>query len=97
MLRDECALEETAAGKPVTFLGIINCDDDLEKVRTTLEKQEVTGPTVWARDVRDGPVSTAWHVRGWPTVIVIDPAGTIRYRGHYSNELHKMLKELVGE
>ena len=38
------------------------------------------------RCARSGPISTAWNVRGWPTIYLIDQDGVIRYKGHGESE-----------
>lgn len=45
----------------------------------------------------DGPISTQWNVRGWPTVYVIDHEGVIRSRGAHGEELDALLERLIAE
>jgi RNA polymerase sigma factor (sigma-70 family) len=88
------ALQETVPDKPVIFLGV-NCDHEVDKAAERVRNLNLDGPVIL--DGQSGPLSTAWHIRGWPTVVVVDPAGMIRYRGSYSTELHETLKALTVE
>ena len=38
-------------------------------------------------------ISDHWFIQGWPTIVVLDPDMTIRYRGHDGAEAIKVAKE----
>ncbi len=86
-------VEEQVSGKQVKVIGI-NMDSKREKAKSVVEQIEFQGTTIL--EGRDGPIATAWNINSWPTVIVVDSDGVIRYRGHYSQELHQILKKLAG-
>lgn len=86
-------VEELVSGRSVRFIGI-DVDSRRDRARAVAEQIKFPGPTIL--EGRDGPIATAWNVNSWPTVIVVDVDGIIRYRGHYSQELHQILKKLVG-
>ncbi len=90
---DHRAVEELVAGKSVKFVGI-NIDPKRDKAKAVVEQIEFGGSTIL--EGRDGPIATAWNINSWPTVILVDAEGIIRYRGPYSRELHQMLMKLVG-
>jgi thiol-disulfide isomerase/thioredoxin len=79
MVPDERKLVARMAGKPFALLGI-NADDpaDQAKVRDIMDKNKMSWPSF--RDGRNGPIASAWKVRSWPTIYVLDAKGTVRYR-----------------
>ncbi|MDI1247474.1 MAG: hypothetical protein PSV13_01200 [Lacunisphaera sp.] len=42
-----------------------------------------------------GPISTAWNVRGWPTVYMLDEKGVIRQKYLRGQDLDAPLEQLV--
>ena len=44
-----------------------------------------------------GPIATAWNVRGWPTVYVIDEKGVIREKtlGFQKEKIDAIVEQLV--
>jgi hypothetical protein len=79
MLPHEKALVKRLEKEPFALIGI-DTDPELEPFRALLEKQGITWRNVWEGPVRpgDGPLSSAWNVRQYPTVYVIDARGIIR-------------------
>ena len=73
-------LVEQMNGKPFVLLGI-HADDQPEKAKAAAEKYEMTWPSF--KDAREGPISKAYNINGWPTIYVLDRQGVIRYRGLY--------------
>lgn len=45
----------------------------------------------------ESSISTAWAIKGWPTVVVLDENFQIRYRGHDGNKATEVAKRLVAE
>lgn len=45
----------------------------------------------------DGPIATAWGVRGWPMTYVLDVEGVIRYVNRFGGELVAVVDGLVKE
>ncbi len=82
------------AEKPFAFIGV-NGDDDLAKTKAAVEKYQVTWPCF--SDGRGGPIHTAWNVKGWPTIFVLDTKGVIRFRNPRGGELDKALDGLLRE
>ncbi len=95
MYPHERSLVETYANRPFSIVGI-NSDD-----RETLQKVEGDGTILW-RSFWDGgdtsgPIASAWNIRGWPTIYVIDHEGVIRYKDVRGDDLDAALEELVAE
>lgn len=75
----EKALAEKMADKPVVLLGV---NSDMERsVALKMAKEEgLHWPSYWDEGSTRGPIARQWGVEGWPTVILLDHRGVIRYR-----------------
>lgn len=71
-------MAEINKDKPFAIVGV-NSDRDRSDLDSKLKenginyRNAVDGST-------SGPIATAWNVRGWPTVYVIDEKGVIRQK-----------------
>jgi hypothetical protein len=80
MYPHERSLVKRLADKPFALVGV-NSDTDPDKLKTVLKDENITwrsftnGP-----DGTGGPISTAWEVRGWPTLYLIDHKGVVRQK-----------------
>jgi hypothetical protein len=63
--------------KPFALLGV-NSDSDKVELKQVLEKEHITWRSFWNGGSTQGAISTAWGVRGWPTLYLIDHKGIIR-------------------
>ena len=70
---------ERLKDKPFLIVGI-NSDSDPGRAKERLREQQITWRNILDGGT-DGPVSSAWRVREWPTLYLLDAAGTIRYAG----------------
>lgn len=91
---DHQKLLERVAGKPVALIGVSG-DNDRSKARESVQKQQVSWPTIW--DGRDRPIHGAWNVNKWLTTIVLDVKGVIRYRDVRGRELELAVVTLLRE
>ncbi len=75
-------------GRPFVVLGVNNNDsrDVLKQLKT---RGEITWRTWWDGDQPDGPgpITTRWNIRGYPTFIVLDHRGTIRFKDLYPQDV----------
>ena len=91
------SLVKRLADKPFAPIGV-NSDEDRERLKEVLEKGQITrrsfrnGP-----EGTGGPISQAWHVRGWPTIYALDAAGVIRYRDVRGGDMDRAVDELLKE
>jgi hypothetical protein len=83
MLPAEKALVQRLANEPFVLFAINS--DPADKVAGILKEQGVTWPNL-VQGSTDGPVSNAWNVQGWPTIVLLDHEGVIRFRGHSLDE-----------
>ena len=80
MFPHERSLVKKMADKPFALVGV-NSDSDLKELKEVLEKENITWRSFWnGPNGTGGPISTEWHVQGWPTLYVIDHKGVIRYK-----------------
>jgi Thioredoxin-like len=86
MYPHERSLVEKHKDAPFAIVGV-NSDSDREKLKPTLEKERITWRSFWNGEKgTSGPISTAWNVKGWPTLYVIDAKGLIVYKSVGANE-----------
>jgi thiol-disulfide isomerase/thioredoxin len=93
MVPRERDLVKRLVGKPFALLGV-NSDlaDDHAKAKKAAIDEGMTWPSWWDGDVR-GPIQTAYDVKAWPTVVVIDREGIIRH--WFEGDPGKSLDEAV--
>ena len=96
MYPHERSLVKRLNGKPFALLGV-NSDDDLEALKPRLEEENITWRSFWNGGGTQGPISSAWNVRGWPTIYVIDHEGVIRAKNVRGPVLDKWITELVAK
>ena len=85
MYPHERSLVKRLAGKPFVIIGV-NSDSDRERIKGVMVDEEITWRSFWNGGGTSGPISTAWNVRGWPTLYLIDHEGVIQYKGHGESE-----------
>jgi len=74
----EKALVKRLKDRPFVLLGI-NSDSDRDKLKTRMEKEGITWRSWWDGGKTGGPIATRWDVHAWPTIIVLDEKGVIRF------------------
>jgi hypothetical protein len=79
MLPHERSLVARWKDAPFALLGI-NSDRDLDATRKRCEAEKISWRNFYEGDASapPGAISKAWHVRGWPTLFLVDATGTIR-------------------
>src|SRR4051812_20538756 len=100
MYPHERSLVKQLADKPFALVGV-NSDKDREELKDVLKKEEITWRSFWNGEKgTQGPISKDWMVNGWPTLVVIDHKGVMRYRflGNPGNKrLDDVIEALVKE
>jgi peroxiredoxin len=76
LIPHERALAAKLSDRPFTLLGVSG-DEDRDGAAKIARDAGVTWRSWWDGG-KEGKLATAWNVRGWPTVYVIDREGTIR-------------------
>jgi hypothetical protein len=108
MLPHEKELVELYKDQPFALIGV-NSDqpndidkapaaDRFETCRLHVKKLLDEGGITWRNAIdlgTDGPWASKWNVSGWPTLYVLDPQGTIQYKGHDGEKMTKAIEELL--
>ncbi len=81
--------------RPFAMLGV-NTDPERETVRKSIQSGEITWRNWWDGG-QDGPITTRWNIRSFPTVFVIDAKGIIREIDLRGTELDRAVDRLLGE
>ena len=92
-------LMEVYKDRPFTMLSV-NSDKDAHAAKQAKIERGLTYRSWWdgyAEKNTHGPIATAWGVRGWPTIYVLDEAGVIRFVNLRQEDLLKSVKQLMGE
>ena len=77
------------AGQSAAVLSVYD-GNDVERAQSILHTNHFNWPTFQDPSRQ---LMKKWSVDGWPTVIVVDPQGVIRARGHtYDPEISKALE-----
>ena len=93
----ERELVEHFKNRPFALIGV-NGDEKLAAATQAVTKHGIPWRSFWnGTDGPGGPVATAWNVRGWPTVYVIDQKGIIRQKYLHGKRLDEPLEKLVAE
>jgi hypothetical protein len=80
MIPHERSLVERLKDEPFALIGV-NSDGDLAVAKPKIAEQKVTWRSFWnGEEGTEGPISTEWGVKGWPTLYLIDAEGKIRRR-----------------
>ncbi len=93
----ERELVEQFKGRPFALIGV-NGDEKKESAHKAVAKYKINWRSFWnGKDGPGGPIATAWNVRGWPTVYVLDAQGVIRQKYLIDKQLDEPLEKLVAE
>jgi thiol-disulfide isomerase/thioredoxin len=79
MYSHERSLVTKLADKPFLLLGV-NSDKDRAALKGTVTAEKISWRSFWNGGGSNGPISQAWGVQAWPTLVLIDHKGVIRQR-----------------
>ncbi len=92
----ERELAERFKDRPLALLGV-DCEADKAAALKVMKEKGITWPNWNDGDPGEGPIASAYHVRGFPTIIVIDAKGIMRSANATGSGLDKMVEDLVKE
>ena len=97
MYPHERSLVKRLADQPFALIGV-NSDRDLKALQATLKEENITWRSFWNGEKgTSGPISTAWNVRSWPTIYVLDHKGVIRYKNVRGEKMDAAVDTLLTE
>jgi thiol-disulfide isomerase/thioredoxin len=77
---EHVALLKRMEGKPFAIVGV-NSDADRDAAHKIGMEKGISWRSWWDGGSNHGPIASRWNVDGWPTLYLIDAAGTIRFKG----------------
>jgi CxxC motif-containing protein (DUF1111 family)/peroxiredoxin len=99
MYEKQRTLASDLAKKPFAVVGV-NSDRDRDALKKVVADEKLPGRSFWNGGSTAGPISTAWQVRGWPTLVLIDAKGVIRKKwlgSPRADVLDKAIDDLIKE
>jgi thiol-disulfide isomerase/thioredoxin len=93
----ERSLAKRLEGQPFALVSInAEPSKDREELKRAWEDAGNTWRCVWDGDY-DGPINTAWNIRQYPTIYVMDREGVIRYKNVWGKDLDRAVDVLLKE
>ena len=89
-------LVERLKDRPFALLGV-NSDRDPAAAHQALASERITWPNWQDGGPETGPIVARYHVRGFPTVLVLDSQGIIRFKDLHGESIDRAVDKLLGE
>ena len=96
MYPHERSLVKRLADQPFALIGV-NSDKDLDALQAVLKQENITWRSFWDGGNTRGPIASAWGVRSWPTIYVVDDRGVIRYKNVRGEEMDAAVDTLLNQ
>ena len=94
MIPHERSLVEKLQGKPFALLGV-NTDSNVNEVKQKSTENGVTWRS-WF-DGQSGPICKQYKVNSFPTILVLDHKGVIRYKNVRGEKMDEAVETLLKE
>jgi AhpC/TSA family len=75
----------------------VNCDGDDQAALKAIKDERITWPNWNDGEPGEGTIVKRYHIRGYPTVFVIDAQGIIRHQQVLGTALDQTVDELLKE
>jgi peroxiredoxin len=95
MYPHERSLVKRLEDKPFVLVGV-NSDDSRDAAKQAVAREGLTWRSFYDESA-GGPIATAWGIRGWPSIFVIDAKGVIRYKDVRGKDLDRAVDRLLKE
>jgi len=97
MFPHERSLVARLKDQPFALIGV-NSDTDKVDYAEQAKENGIVWRSFWngPKGVM-GPISGKWHVRGWPTIYVIDQKGVIRFKNVRGEKMDEAVDQLLAE
>jgi thiol-disulfide isomerase/thioredoxin len=92
----ERELAERLKDKPFAMLGV-NCDEDKQAAVSAIKSERINWPNWHDGAPGEGPIAKSYHIRTYPSLVVIDGRGIIRQKQLIRTALDKVVDELIKE
>jgi hypothetical protein len=80
MYPHERSLVKKMADKPFSLIGV-NTDSNRTELKKVLKKEEITWRSFWnGKNGTKGPITAEYKVQGFPTMMLLDGNGVIRFK-----------------
>ena len=103
MYPHERSLVKRLENKPFVLLGV-NSDADREQIKTRMKQENITwrswcnaGSAPTTGPNAGQPISEQWHIRGYPTIYILDSKGVIRFQDVRGQSLDDAIDGLLKE
>jgi thiol-disulfide isomerase/thioredoxin len=91
----ERELVERLKGRPFALLGV-DCNEERSAALKAVKAERMTWPSWHDGAESGGPIATKYHIKGFPSVFVLDAKGIIRARDR-GQLLDRVVDSLLGE
>lgn len=95
MIPHERSLVKRLEGEPFALIGV-NTDANREMVKDRSKKDQVTWRSFYDRTTQ-GAICTAWGIRSFPSIYVLDHLGIVRYVGVRGAQMDQAVDKLLAE
>jgi RNA polymerase sigma factor (sigma-70 family) len=92
----ERELVERLKRKPFAILGV-DCDEEKQAAIKAIQDERITWPNWHDGAPGTGPIASRYHIRSYPTVLVLDARGIIRHKQALGTGLDSAVDELLKE
>ncbi len=96
MYGHEKQLLQRMQSKPFAILGV-NSDKTRAKCKKVVAEQQHMTRSWWDGGSTRGPIASAWNVKGWPTIYILDHKGVIRFKGARGEAMDAAVDQLLAE
>ncbi len=93
MYPHERSLVSAMNGRPFALIGVNS--DKKDRAKEAMERENITWRSFWDGGSTGGPIAKQYQVRGWPTILVVDHRGVIRYKNVRGKDMDKAVEELL--
>jgi len=96
MYPHERSLVEEMKGQPFALIGVNS--DDLDRANKAVAENDLNWRSFQNEpEGVDTAISSVWGVSGWPTIVILDTARKIHYRGHDGDAATEIARGLVAQ
>ena len=83
-------------GKHFAIVGV-NSDRSRDRLKEAMAREKISWTSFYDGGGTGGPIASRWGVSGWPTLYLLDAAGTIRQKRLRGEKLENAIRELLKE